>query len=106
MRSSHRDFGSEAVAAITGLRAPRRRIDGADAADRSGGACYLDGHGDWVADDVPNGRVADQVRELGKLAVVEVAGGLHSDPDLLVARTHILVQAEEAAQVDVAVDRR
>lgn len=53
-------------------------------------AGYVDGDGDWVADDVPDGRVAGEVGELGKLIVVEVAGGLDGDPDLLITRVTAL----------------
>src|ERR1051326_5767715 len=73
-------------------------------ADRSG-AGYVDGDGDGVADDVPDGREAGQAGELGELVVVEVAGGLDGHPDLLVAGTDAAVEAEEAAQVQVTLDR-
>src|SRR6185369_8941975 len=62
------------------------------------GADYVDGDGDGVADDVPDGRVAGEAGELGELVVVEVAGGLDGDPDLLVAGADAAVQAEEAAR--------
>src|SRR6516162_7189142 len=69
------------------------------------GAGYVDGDGDGVADDVPDGRVADEAGELGELVVVEVAGDVDGDPDLLVAGADVAVQAEEAVQVQVALDR-
>src|SRR5689334_12995156 len=69
------------------------------------GAGYIDGDGDGVADDVPDGRVAGEAGELSELVVVEVAGGGDGDPDLLVAGAGAAVQAEEAVQVQVAVDR-
>src|SRR5690348_18307761 len=73
-------------------------------ADRSG-AGYVDGDGDGVVDDVPDGRVAGEAGELGELVVVEVAGGLDGDLDLLIAGADIAIEAEEAVQVQVAVDR-
>jgi hypothetical protein len=66
--------------------------------DRSG-AGYVDGDGDGVGDDVPDGRVAGEVGEFGELAVVEVAGDLEGDPDLLLAGADVVVEAEEAVQV-------
>src|SRR6516162_228181 len=69
------------------------------------GAGYVDGDGDGVADDVPDGRVASEAGELGELVIVEVAGGLDGDPDLLVAGADVTVEAEEAVQVQVALDR-
>src|ERR1700755_1653087 len=69
------------------------------------GAGYVDGDGDGVADDVPDGRVAGEAGELGGLVVVEVAGGLDGGPGLLVAGADAAVQAEEAAQVQVALNR-
>src|SRR5438046_102061 len=52
-------------------------------------AGYVDGDGDGVADDVPDGRVAGEGSQLGELVVVEVAGDLDGDPDLLVAGADI-----------------
>jgi hypothetical protein len=69
------------------------------------GAGYVDGDGDGVADDVADGRVAREAGELGELLVVEVAAGLEGDSDALVAGTDILVEAEEAVEIQVAVDR-
>ena len=48
---------------------------------------------------------ADEAGELGELIVIEVVDGLDRDLDLLVARADIAVEAEEAVQVQVAVDR-
>src|SRR6516225_440474 len=48
---------------------------------------------------------ADEAGELGELVVVEVAGGGDGDPDVLIAGADAAVQAEEAAQVQVALDR-
>src|SRR5215467_12200760 len=72
-------------------------------ADRSA-AGYVDGDGDRVADDVPDGRVAGEAGELGKLVVVEVSAGLYGDPDLLVTGAGTAVEAEETLQVQVALD--
>ena len=68
------------------------------------GAGDVDGDGDGVADYVPDGRVAREAGEFGELAVVEVAGDLEGDPDLLLAGADIAVEAEETVQVEVAVD--
>src|SRR5690349_401314 len=84
-------------------RQPRRRRR-EHAADRSA-AGHVDGDGNRVADNVPYGRVADKTGEFGELGVVEVAVGLDGDLDLLIPRTDVAVEAEEAAQVDVAGDR-
>ena len=59
-------------------------------------AGYVDGDRDGVADDVPDGRVAGEAGELGKLVVVEVAGGPDINPDLLVTGAGVAVKAEES----------
>src|SRR4051794_17676433 len=65
----------------------------------------VDGDGHGVADGVADGRVAREAGELGELVVGEVAGDLEGDTDLLEAGARGLVEPEEAAQVDVALDR-
>src|SRR5262249_22739441 len=81
------------------LRVSSRRRESAS------GSRHLDGYGDGVADRVAYGRVAREPGKLGQLVVVEVAGGLEGDPDLLEAGPYGLVEAEEALQVRVALDR-
>lgn len=60
-------------------------VPGSHRTDRSG-AGKVDGDGDGVADDVADGRVAGEAGEFGELIVIEIAGGLDRDLDLLVAR--------------------
>jgi len=61
------------------------RADRWPARTSGSGPGYVDRDGHRVGDDVPDGRVADEAGELGELVVVEVAGGLDRDTDVLVA---------------------